>query len=252
MTPHAADEPAQVPDPGGTDSCAGRSPEECEQLRRLIAEVVHEIRNPIAALRVNAEGMADGVLPPEHSRLEAVLGDVERLAFLVDDLQQLTLAESRGLAYRIGAVDIASLARAEADRAASLASGEVEIRYEGPTEPVMVDGDVNRLSQVLRNLLSNALRHTSRGWIRVSVGSSDGGRVEVAVHDSGEGISPEDLPHVFDRFYRSDKARSADAAGTGLGLAIVKRLVEDQGGMVFVASNPGEGATVGFSMPERA
>ena len=224
--------------------------EEAEELRRrLVADVAHELRNPIAAARAQAEGMAEGVLPAEPTRLDSLVEDLEHLSALVDDLQELAVAEAGRLSYDLVDLDLAAIVRREAERAAAGAPAGVTVLASGADAPAPVCGDERRLSQVLRNLLSNALRHTPDGSIEVALGRADG-FVEVRVMDTGEGIPAEDLPYVFERFYRADAARTSDTGGAGLGLAITRRIVLDHGGTVFAESVPGEGATVGFRLPE--
>jgi len=226
--------------------------EEAEGLRkRLVADVAHELRNPIAAARAQAEGMAEGVLAAEPARLDSLVEDLEHLSALVDDLQELAIAEAGRLRYEMGDLDLATLVRRETERLSATAPADVEVPASGVDAPAVVHGDERRLSQVLRNLLSNALRHTAQGSVEVALGRS-GDHVEVRVIDTGEGIPAEDLPYVFERFYRADAARAGDTGGAGLGLAITRRIIIDHGGNVFAESTPGEGATVGFTLPEVA
>jgi signal transduction histidine kinase len=220
-----------------------------EQLRRrMVADVAHELRNPIAALRGQIECMADGIMPIDDARLASVAEDITHLAALVDDLQQLSLADAGRLAYDRERLDVAALARREAERASVVAKPGVAVSAAAPEEPVWVSGDERRLSEVLRNLLANAARHTARGSIRCEV-TVDAALVEVAVTDTGEGISAEDLDHIFERFYRADASRDATTGGAGLGLAIAKRIIEDHGGSVFATSEPGVGSRIGFRLP---
>jgi len=241
--------PTEVAALGDAFNRMADSLEESERLRRrLIADVAHELRNPIAAVRVHAEGMAEGVLEPDQARLDAIVRDLTRLSALVGDLQELSIAEAGGLHYEMVPLDITDLARDEAARAGALAADGVQVLYAGSAAPAFVEGDERRLSQALRNLLSNAARHTPQGTISVSVAPLPDARIEVAVTDSGEGIPEEDLPYVFERFYRADTARAADTGGAGLGLAIVRRIVEDHGGEVFARSSADEGTVVGFRL----
>lgn len=224
--------------------------QESEELRRrLVADVAHELRNPIAAARAQAEGMAEGVLALNAERLGSLVEDMEHLTRLVDDLQELALAEAGKLTYVMHEVDIRELARRETDRASSSAHANVDVGLVLESETGFVIGDEMRLSQVLRNLLSNALRHTLAGSVTVSVRDVDNG-IEVSVADTGTGIPDEDIAHVFERFYRADTARAAGTGGAGLGLAITKQIVTDHGGSVFARANAGDGATVGFVLPK--
>ena len=224
--------------------------EEAEDLRRrMVADVAHELRNPLTAARAQAEGMAEGVLPLEESRVESVVEDLTHLSRLVDDLQELALAEAGRLSYEMRPVDLVTLARHEAQRTAPHAGPDVDVRFEAGVERAVAQGDEMRLAQVVRNLLSNALRHTSAGSVTVSVVSAPDDTSEVRVTDTGSGIDAADLPHVFERFYRADAARAAHTGGAGLGLAIARRIVEDHGGTVFAESAPDGGASVGFRLP---
>ena len=223
--------------------------EQAEELRRrMAADVSHELRNPLAAARAQAEGMAEGVLAADPPRLESLADDLRHLSALVEDLQVLAVADAGQLHYNFATMDLGELARAEAKRARASFPGEVEV-IASVSESFDVIGDELRLSQVIRNLLSNALRHTRGGTVDVTVRRDSDGWVELRVRDTGQGIPPEDLPHVFERFYRADAARAADTGGAGLGLAIAHSIVTDHHGTAFAENNDGEGATVGFRLP---
>ncbi len=243
--------PGEVAALGESFNAMADALQEAEELRRrMVADVAHELRNPLAAARVQAEGMAEGVIAIETDRLESLVDDLAQLSRLVDDLQELALAEAGRLAYAMQPLDIAALAWHETRRAAALAKPGVEVRAGDPPGPVIIEGDEGRLSQVMRNLLSNALRHTSAGVVEVTVAVlHDEVMAEVRVSDTGAGIAAEDLPHVFERFYRADSARIPHTGGAGLGLAIARRIVEDHGGGVFAHSEPDRGASVGFRIP---
>lgn len=219
-----------------------------ELRRRLVSDVAHELRNPIAAARAQAEGMAEGILAVTPERIQSVTEDMEHLTALVDDLQELALAEAGQLSYDRRDIDIADLARREAERARALAAAGVEVVADVRVPEALVNADERRISEVLRNLLANGVRHTVRGSITVDV-AVDGDFAVVRVIDTGEGIPAEDLENVFERFYRADAARASSTGGAGLGLAIARRIVEDHGGSVFAEQTPGGGATVGFTLP---
>jgi two-component system sensor histidine kinase BaeS len=220
---------------------------ESEELRRrLVADVAHELRNPIASLRAQAEGIVEGVLAPEPGRFVSLAEDSKQLSRLVDDLQELSAADAGRLTYRMERLLLTPVIDAEVRRAQARAGTEVEVVSEC-AEPLAVTGDEGRIAQVLRNLLDNALRHTDRGEIRVECRRS-GGSAVVEVVDTGEGIPEADLPYVFERFYRADAARARDTGGSGIGLAVSRRIVEDHGGTVF-ARNHTAGAVVGFTLP---
>lgn len=216
--------------------------------RRMVADIAHELRNPIAAARAQSEGMAEGVLGVDRRRLESVAEDMKHLSSLVDDLQELALAEAGELRYDMGEVDLAALVAEEVARGSALAGPGVAVRAETADGALLVPGDYRRLSEVLRNLLGNALRHTGQGSITVRA-ERVGDCAEVRVADTGEGIPDADLPYVFERFYRADGARATATGGAGLGLAISRQIVEDHGGEVFAGHTPGGGATVGFRIP---
>jgi signal transduction histidine kinase len=214
------------------------------QRRALLADVAHELRTPLSVIRGNVEGMLDGVYPPDEVHLGPVLEETAVMARLLDDLQTLSTAEAGVLRLHRERVDPAALAqdaaaafRARADRAG------VALEYRGSPVPEL-DVDPMRIGEVLANLLTNAIRHTPRGGsVQVAVEPVPAG-VAVAVTDTGPGIDPLDLPHVFDRF-----VKSADSGGAGLGLAIARSLVEAHGGRITAESTPGRGTTMRFVLP---
>lgn len=245
--------PAEVASLGEAFNRMADSLEQSELLRRrMVADVAHELRNPIAAARVHAEGMADGMLSVEPARFEAIVGNLVHLSDLVNDLQELSVAEAGGLRYEMVPVDVGRLVRSEAEMFADVAPADTVVTYAGSASSLHAEADERRISQVLRNLLSNAARHTGAGQIVVGVRALADGRIEVSVSDSGEGIPDADLPHVFERFYRADESRAADTGGAGLGLAIVKSIVEDHGGEVYARRSSLGGAEVGFILPSTA
>lgn len=216
--------------------------------RRLVSDVAHELRNPIAALRAQAEAVAEGVLPMDDARIASMVEDLGHLSRLVSELQELSGAESGSLRYDRESFDICELVKRESDRAALLTAGAVQLTYVCPGAPIPVDADGFRIAQVLRNLLGNAVRHTTQGTITTAVEVRDN-EVRVSVIDTGEGIPEADVPYIFERFYRADTARAAGTGGSGLGLAIAKRIVEDHGGQVFATSVVGKGSVIGFTLP---
>ncbi len=245
------DGPAEVAALGEAFNRMADSLQDAEALRtRMTADVAHELRNPIAAIRAQVEGMAEGILPTDRARLDSLTEDVAHLSALVDDLQNLAVADAGRLSYTMAALDLAHLVVKEVSRASAAAPPTVNVSTGTIADGVIVGGDEVRLSEVLRNLLANALRHTDAGSVRVDVERVRGGAwAEVRVTDTGEGIPAADLPYVFERFYRADRSRAAHTGGAGLGLAISRRIVEDHGGEVFAASEVGCGATVGFRLP---
>ncbi|MBI1802294.1 MAG: HAMP domain-containing protein [Chloroflexi bacterium] len=218
--------------------------------RNLIADIAHELRTPLSVMRANLEAMLDGVLPLDAEQAAAVHAQTLLLARLVDDLRLLTLAEAGQLKLERAPADLAALARDVLGRfepAAREKNVTLTLDVPGALPPLEVDAD--RITQVLQNLVANALHYTPADGT-VTVGARAGPQgVEVSVGDSGGGIAPADLPHIFDRFYRADRSRTRASGGSGLGLAIVKQLVEAHGGRVRVESEPGKGARLTFTLP---
>lgn len=241
--------PAEVVAIGDAFNRMADSLEVAEALRkRLVADVAHELRNPIAAARLQAEGMAEGVLPASSARMDSLVEDLEHLSALVDDLQELAVAEAGRLSYHFDEVDVSAVVAREVERVHDSAPEGITVAAEVSGEPIVVRADERRIAQVLRNLLSNAVRHTAAGSVTARVeGLPDA--VRVSVTDTGEGISLEDLPHIFERFFRADTARTNHGGGAGLGLAISRSIVRDHGGEMGASSEPGRGTTVWFSLP---
>lgn len=215
--------------------------------RRLVADVAHELRNPIASLRAQTEAIAEGVMAPDPARLASIADDTRYLSRLVEDLQELAAAEAGQLRYDMQPMDLAAAACQAVERATVLAPEDVAVSCE-VTGEVRVSGDEGRIAQVMRNLLDNALRHTEAGSVTVRV-SSQGDQAVVEVVDTGEGIPEADLPYIFERFYRADAARARDTGGSGVGLAVSRRILEDHGGRVSASNADGGGAVIGFRLP---
>lgn len=224
-----------------------------EQRRNLTADVAHELRTPLHIIQGNLEGILDGVYEATPDHINATLEETRSLARLVDDLRTLSLAEAGELPLVFEEVDIADLL---ADIETSF-QGEAEaqnIQFECTVEqsdqPMVVHGDPGRLDQVLGNLIVNALRHTSAGdQVEVSVFPEESQAV-IEIRDSGEGIAAADLPYIFDRFWRGDRARShGDGSGGGLGLAIVRQLVNAHNGTITAESVQGEGSLFRVKLP---
>jgi two-component system sensor histidine kinase BaeS len=213
------------------------------QRRALLADVTHELRTPLTVMQGSLEALLDGVYPRDDAHLAPILEETRVLARLVEDLRTLSLAESGALKLHREPTDLATLIeetltsfRAQADSAGSALKSDVL------DDLPPLDLDPVRIREVLTNLIGNALRHAPGAQIEVSARLADG-HVAVAVRDSGSGIPPEDLPHVFDRFYKSEQSR-----GMGLGLAIARNLVEAHGGEIQAESGPA-GTVLRFSLP---
>ncbi len=217
-----------------------------EQRRReLLADVAHELRTPLQAIRGSVEGMLDGLYPADADHLRPVLERTELMVRLLDDLRTLSMAEAGVLELHRESVDPRAIAedsakafRESADRRSVSLGVAVS-----PDAPATIEADPVRLDEIVANLLTNAVRHAEREVvIRVE---PDGPRgISFEVEDDGPGIPPDQLPNVFDRF-----VTSADARGTGLGLAIAKRLVEAHGGTIEATSPPTGGTRVRFRIP---
>ncbi|MEJ2209140.1 MAG: HAMP domain-containing sensor histidine kinase [Anaerolineae bacterium] len=244
--------------------------QESEQQRQnMVADLAHELRSPLSVLQGNLRAILDDVYPLDKAEVARLYDETRLLSRLVDDLRELALADAGQLRLSLAATDAARVVGDTVDSLGPVAEHkavELEVRLPGDLPRVQADSD--RLAQVLRNLLVNALRHTpAGGQIAVSAAAVDG-RVEFAVSDTGEGIRPEDLPHVFDRFWRADPARTRRpengdpdssgqpsapdgrwSGGTGLGLSIAQSLVEAQGGEIWAESTPGQGSIFRFCLP---
>jgi len=227
--------------------------ERAEQARRnLTADVAHELRTPLQIIQGNLEGTLDGVYEPTPEHLRATLDETRRLGRLVGDLQTLSLVEAGQLPLYPREVDAADLLEDVALRfMAQAAEAGVTLKTQaGGPLPLHVDPD--RLEQVLSNLTANALRHTPSGGRVMLAARAGGDGVELAVTDTGDGIPEADLPYVFDRFWRGDRARGRSTGGSGLGLAIARQLVRAHGGTIRAESAAGVGSTFTVTLPRPA
>jgi signal transduction histidine kinase len=225
--------------------------EKGERLRRdMTADVAHELRNPLAVLQGNLEAVMDGVLPPTPENLQPLLDQTLLLARLVEDLRTLSLVEAGQLRLDRVATDPAALMQSVVTHFSAQARVQrVALTTDIAARLPSLEIDAQRLTQVLGNLLSNALRHTPEGQTITCRVTHQAGQVTFVVADTGAGIPPEILAHLFERFYRADEARYRQEGGTGLGLAIAKQLVELHGGQISVASEVGRGTTVNVTLP---
>lgn len=225
-----------------------------EQLRQnMVSDVAHELRTPLSVLQGNLRAILDDVYPLEKEEIARLYDETRVLGRLVDDLRELAQAEAGQLRLNVQPTDLAVAVRAAVAKFEPAAESKgVQLSCNAPEGLPEVMADPDRFAQIMNNLMTNALRHTPEGGsIGVSAAVVEHA-VEVTVTDSGEGIAPEDLPHIFDRFWRGDRSRSRVGGGSGLGLAIVRALVQGHAGAVRAASGgSGKGASFAFTLPIR-
>ncbi|MGY1702677.1 sensor histidine kinase [Geodermatophilus sp. SYSU D00766] len=218
--------------------------------RATAAAVAHELRTPLTVLQGRLEAVRDGVLPLDADGVAGLVQQTRTLARLVEDLRTLSLADAGRLSLQRRPVDLAALAAGVLDgfRARAAEAG-VRLLLDPPPGTLEVTADPERLTQVLGNLLDNALRHTPAGGrVAVALGRRDGD-ARLTVRDTGTGLAAEDADRVFDRFWRADPPRSRETGGTGQGLAVVRALVEAHGGRVTARGLPAGGAEFDVRLP---
>jgi len=229
-----------------------------QERRRIIADIAHELRTPLTVIEGTVTGIQDGVFNPDKDHLDAIKEQTSLLTRLTSDLRDLSLAESGQLKLVLTPTDLTDLVRRK------VSQFEVKAREKGlsmevdiPKDLPKLNIDPARIEQVLANLITNAIRHTPSGSITISIQQVNRDAAHqinnpsliLSVADTGEGIAPENLPHVFERFYRVEKSRARSEGGSGLGLAIVKQMVQAHGGKVWAESELGKGSTFYVSLP---
>jgi signal transduction histidine kinase len=218
--------------------------------RDMLADIAHELRTPLTILRGRLEGILDGIYSPDQEHIVPALEETYLLERLVDDLRLLTLAESRQLPFEKKELDLNDLARHVISLfQAQAEENHIQFTLESDTADLRVLLDPQRTEQVVGNLVSNALRHIPEGgrvWIEVHRAN---GTALISVNDNGPGVPEEELPRIFNRFWRGDKSRTRASGGAGLGLAIARQLVEAQGGRISAANLPGGGLQVKCEFP---
>lgn len=223
-----------------------------QQRRNLTADIAHELRTPLHLIQGNLEGLLDGVYEPTPEHVNATLDETRLITRLVNDLQTLSLAETGQLALHQTRFSLGDLIQdLTTSYAARAASGGVALEARVAEPDRSLTADYDRLNQVMSNLISNALRYTHEGGtitIAAGPGSREGHGARLEVRDTGVGIAPEDLPFIFDRFWRADQARG-ERAHSGLGLAIAQQLVHAHGGTIEVQSVVGAGTTFTIDLP---
>jgi signal transduction histidine kinase len=225
--------------------------ERAELLRRnMVADVAHELRTPLSNLNGYLEAIRDGVIKPDADTIISLNEEASSLSRLVNDLQELSLSDAGELKLIYHQEDVSKLIRQ------AVVSSQPQAKAKGLTLSANLENslptlniDSHRIKQVLHNLLENAVEHTGQGGsIKVTARQQDN-QVKISVTDTGEGIPAEDVPNIFERFYRVDRSRTRDTGGSGLGLTIAKRLIEAHNGRIEVESEPGKGSTFTISLP---
>lgn len=218
--------------------------------RDLVANVSHELKTPITAIRAHLENLLDGVEQPDPEILEVMLAQSERLGRLVEQLLDLSKLESGEVPLRREPVSLAPLvAQVMSEIEVACTDRDVDVSSDLPEDLPTIEADRERVHQVIFNLVDNAVRFTPEGGeVRIEAHRHNGS-VEVSVADTGVGIPPEALPRLFERFYRVDPARAREDGGTGIGLAIARSVVEAHGGTIRAESDPGHGSVFTFDLP---
>ncbi len=220
------------------------------QRQNMMADIAHELRTPLTVIQGNLEALMDGVYDLTPENIAAVHRHTVVLSRLVADLRDLALAEAGQLRLERKPISLAQvIAQVSEGLEAQAREKGVTLKIEASDALPPVEADEQRIAQVLFNLMSNALRHTSSGGTITTSAELRDGRVLASVRDTGMGIPPEDLPHVFERFYRADRSRARATGGSGLGLTIAKQIVEAHGGQIWAQSWLGAGSTFAFSLP---
>jgi signal transduction histidine kinase len=243
------------------------------QRRQMTADVAHELRTPLSIIKGRLEGLQDGIYSATPEEIERLLGETALLERLIEDLRLLALAEAGQLALYTEPIEPRDMLEDAADAFAGQAAGQgVALHVAAPDDLPPVKADTQRMAQVFANLIANALRYTpSGGMITLEAKNIADHRLPIAdyrdpqsaignlqsaivfrVSDTGQGIAPDDLPHVFDRFYRADRSRTRGSGGAGLGLAIAKQIVVAHGGAIWAESEVGKGTTISVALPVAA
>jgi two-component system OmpR family sensor kinase/two-component system sensor histidine kinase BaeS len=242
------------------------------QRRQMTADVAHELRTPLSIIKGRLEGLQDGVYSATPEEIERLLGATALLERLIEDLRLLALAEAGQLALYTEQLEPRDMLQDAADAfAGQAAEQEVTLHVSAPENLLLVEADPQRMAQVFANLIANALRYTPQGGtitLSALIATTDqrpttndlntslspfilhpSSFILFKVTDTGQGITPEDLPHVFDRFYRADRSRTRGSGGAGLGLAIAKQIVLAHGGAIWAESEVGQGTTINLALP---
>ncbi|MBM7095392.1 MULTISPECIES: cell wall metabolism sensor histidine kinase WalK [Alteribacter] len=227
--------------------------EKVEQERReFVANVSHELRTPLTSMKSYLEALADGALDTDVAPrfINVTQNETERMIRLVNDLLQLSKMDSKDYQMTMNSMNLTSFVEQVLDRfEMSTKNQSITFKRKLPDEPLFVYGDRDKLTQLLDNIVSNAVKYSPQGGTITCSVKVEKGRVIISVQDEGVGIPKDSIPHVFDRFYRVDKARTRSLGGTGLGLAIAKEIINAHGGDIWVSSEWGKGTRMSFSLP---
>lgn len=226
--------------------------EDAERRRQLLADIAHELRSPVTTMRTMAGALQDGVAEEPERReraASALVRTSERLLRLVQDLMELAKLDLNELPLNIGEVDLRELVESVVRSCdAEAATAGIVLHPPQPAPPINLSVDPDRIIQVLDNVLGNAISYAGEG-AEVRILLEDGDPVRISIHDTGKGIPAEDLPRIFDSFYRADAARTPGECHSGLGLSIARRLVEAHGGRLTIGSEEGKGTSVTIEIP---
>lgn len=226
---------------------------EHEQSRNsLVANIAHELRTPLSILRGQLEAVQTGSMQLTDNVKSSLVDEIIRLTRLVKELETVGLAESGALRLNIENIKLADVLERLLPLRLAMEEEGIEFQVDVPEPEACVQADINRLTQILINLFSNAMKHTpgERGLIRLSIHQKEN-EVQFSVKDNGSGIKEADMPYIFDRFYRTDEARSREEGGSGLGLAIARSYVRAHGGNIWAESEEGKGSELSFTLPHK-
>jgi two-component system sensor histidine kinase BaeS len=218
--------------------------------RQMTADIAHDLRTPLSVIMGYTEALADDKLQGASEMYAVMHNEAQHLSHLIDDLRTLSLADAGELPLtRRPVAPLALLERTASAHAAQARKRQVALKVEAAPDLPTVEVDPERMAQMLGNLVSNALRYTPEGGQITLAAQADADAVTLRIQDNGAGIAPQELPHIFDRFYRGDRSRQQGEGESGLGLAIAKSLVEAHGGSISAASTLGQGTTFTISLP---
>lgn len=219
--------------------------------KQLMQDLTHELRTPLTAVLSRLDAIIDGIYPLTTENMLSILADIERLYRLIEDMEKLSEAEGARFELNLKRINMSQMVKGVYEGFLFL-SKEKDIRFvfDKPPTPFYLDIDPDRVAQILSNVIYNAIKYTPRGGTVVLGMERENGHMLLYCRDDGVGISEEDLPRIFDRFYRADKSRSRDSGGLGVGLSIAKALVEAHRGTIWAESAPGKGSTFWIRLPE--